>query len=382
MTAAALAEAYHQEIRQRADDIEAAGRIPQDLARNMAADGLFRLLVPKQYGGSEIHPKDYFAALMATGRADGAVGWCHMIATTTGLMAASLPEEWAQTIYGADPNVITCGVTAPVGKAVPVDSGWRVSGRWPFASGCEISQWLCGGCVLHDANGEPRIGKRGSPETALVFFPAEQVTIHDTWHTAGLCGTGSHHISVDEILVPHGRWVQLGNRARVDAPLYRFPTLALLALGVSAVALGIAEHAREAFMELAADKVPTGSNRSLAQRDSTQKDLAQATAKLDSALALTHVTIDRAWDQAQGDRPFAPEAKANLRLAASNNAWCAAEAVDLLYHAAGGSSIYRHNALQRCMRDIHVVTQHAMVAQATFEIAGKAYLGLDLDAPF
>ena len=84
----------------------------------------------------------------------------------------------------------------------------------------------------------------------------------------------------------------------------------------------------------------------------------------------------------QGDRPFAPEAKANLRLAASNNAWCAAEAVDLLYHAAGGSSIYRHNALQRCMRDIHVVTQHAMVAQATFEIAGKAYLGLDLDAPF
>jgi alkylation response protein AidB-like acyl-CoA dehydrogenase len=174
--------------------------------------------------------------------------------------------------------------------------------------------------VLHDANGEPRIGKRGGPETALVFFPAEQVTIHDTWHTAGLCGTGSHHISVDEILVPHGRWVQLGNRARVDAPLYRFPTLALLALGVSAVALGIAEHAREAFMELAADKVPTGSNRSLAQRDSTQKDLAQATAKLDSALALTHVAIDRAWDQAQGDRPFAPEAKANLRLAASNAA--------------------------------------------------------------
>ena len=382
MTAAAQAEAYHAEIRQRADAIEAARRMPDDLANNMASDGLFRLLVPAQYGGAQVHPHDYFAALMATGRADGAVGWCHMIATTTGLMAASLPEQWAQLIYGADPNVITSGVTAPSGKAFPVDGGWQISGRWAFASACEISDWMCGGCVLHDADGTPRTGKHGGPETALVFFPADAVTIHDTWHTAGMRGTGSHDISVDELWVPEGRWAQLGRRPQVDAPLYRFPTLALLALGVSAVALGIAAHAKEAFMELATDKVPTGSKRSLAQRDSAQKDLAQATARLDAALALTHTSIDRAWEHAQGNEPFSPAAKADLRLAATNNAWSAVEAVVLLYHAAGGTSVYQQSALQRCLRDIHVVTQHAMVAQATLEVAGKAYLGLELNTPF
>jgi alkylation response protein AidB-like acyl-CoA dehydrogenase len=382
MTAAAKAEAYHQEIRERADAIEVARRMPHDLATNMASDGLFRLLVPEQYGGLQIHPNDYFATLMATSRADGAVGWCQMIHTTTGLMSASLPDQWSQVIYADDPNVITSGVTAPMGRAIPTERGWQVSGRWPFASGCELSQWMCGGCVMHDEHGKPKIGKHGRPETALVFFPAEQVTIHDTWHTSGLCGTGSHHISVHELLVPDGRWVQLGRRARVDAPLYRFPTLALLALGASAVALGIAAHAKEAFMEVASDKVPTGGTRRLAERDSAQKDLARATASLDSALALTHASIDRAWEHAQGQEAFSPQAKASLRLAATNNAWSAVQAVDLLYHAAGGSSIYQGNPLQRCLRDIHVVTQHTMVAQATLETAGKAYLGIDLDTPF
>jgi alkylation response protein AidB-like acyl-CoA dehydrogenase len=211
-----------------------------------------------------------------------------------------------------------------------------------------------------------------------MFFPAAEVTIHeDTWYTSGLCGTGSHDIEVNDVFVPEGRWVELGRRARIDRPLYRFPTLGLLALGVSAVAIGIATHAISHFIELATEKVPTGSRRSLASRSGTQKDLARAEALVASARALTRQTIDAAWQTSVAEGTLGIDHKAALRLAATNNTWSAAEAVDLLYHAAGGSAVYRSSPLQKCFRDVHVATQHIMVAQPTYEVVGKVHLGID-----
>jgi alkylation response protein AidB-like acyl-CoA dehydrogenase len=371
-----IAAGFAADIRRRAPEIEQNRRMPTDLAHRMAEAGMFRLLVPQCYDGLQVEPWAFFETLRETARADGAVGWCQMIGVTTGMMAASLPDEWSQRIYGAKPDTITCGVTAPLGTAVAEGDGLKVSGRWPFGSGCQVSDWICGGCqVIED--GEPRKNRFGAPEIILVFFPAEDVTIHDTWHTSGLCGTGSHDIEVQDVVVPAGRWVTMGKRARVDAPLYRFPTLGLLALGVSAVALGIADHAIEAFTTLARDKVPTGSARALSARSGAQRDLARAMAAVQSASALTREAIGAAWEEANREASLGLETKARLRLAATNNAWSAAEAVDLLYHAAGGSSIYSENALQQCFRDVHVATQHLMVAQPIYEVVGKVALGID-----
>jgi alkylation response protein AidB-like acyl-CoA dehydrogenase len=367
----------HTEMRTRGAEIESARRLPDDLAGRMARAGMFRLLVPAALGGFEVHPREFFDALAATAEADGAVGWVQMIGTTTGILSASLPPAWAEEIYGAHPDCISTGVTAPLGKARPVPGGYVVNGRWPFGSGSQVSDWICGGCVLLDESGEPRRNARGIPETVLALFPAQDVIIHDTWDTSGLCGTGSHDIEVVDAFVPDGRWSVLGGRARVDAPLYRFPTLGLLALGVSAVAIGIARHAIRAFTELATDKIPTGSARALADRGSTQRDLARATAMVDAAVALTHAAIDRAWQAATTSDRLTIETKAELRMAATHNTWSAAAAVDLLYHAAGGSAIYTKSPLQRCFRDIHVATQHLMVAQPTWEAVGKVLLGMD-----
>jgi alkylation response protein AidB-like acyl-CoA dehydrogenase len=349
--------------------------MPDDLARRMAEAGLFRIVVPEQYGGAQVHPKVFFETLEATSRADAAVGWCLMIGTTTSLLAASIDPIWAKEIYGHHPDVITCGVTAPVGRAVRTDGGLEVSGEWPFGSGCQISDWICGGCFIY-RDGKPITGDHG-PEVLLAFFPASEVTIHDTWHTSGLCGTGSHHIEVTDAFVPEGRWAALGGRARVDEPLYRFPTLGLLALGVSAVSLGIAQHAIEAFIELAGSKTPTGSQRRLSERSAAQKDLALAKARVASARAYTLEAIDAAWEQAHTTGKLSIETKANLRLAATNNAWSAVDAVERLYHTAGGSSVYRESELQRCFRDVNVTTQHIMVAQPTYEVVGKVALGID-----
>jgi len=381
LEAAPASERLTGEIRRRADAIEQARRMPADLAAEMAAAGMFRLLVPACYGGAEVHPQAFFDALVATSQADGAVGWCQMIGVTTGLLAASLPERWSAELYGSHPDVITTGVTAPLGRGRRVDGGMQVSGRWPFGSGCQISDWICGGTLVMTEDG-PERGDNGAPRVLLPFFPAAEVVIHDdTWDTSGLKGTGSHDIEVLDAFVPDGRWVELGGRPRIDHPLYRFPTLGLLALGVSAVAIGIARRAREAFVSLATDKVPTGSARTLAERGSAQKELAQATALIDSAAALTREAIDEAWVLANDEGRLPIETKARLRLAATNNAWSAAHAVDLLYHAAGGSAVYAKSPLQRCFRDVHVATQHLMVAQPTYEVIGRVALGMDPKSP-
>ena len=372
----AAARSFLTEIAARAEAIEQARRLPADLGRRMAEAGLFNMLVPARYGGGEAEPQALFDTVETVSRADGAVGWCLMIGATTGLLAASLPDAWARAIYGDNPTGITCGVTAPLGQAQPARNGVTVSGRWPFGSGSDVADWICGGCVVME-NGAPRKNAFDLPETALVFFPREDVTIHDNWYASGMRGSGSHDIEVTNRFVPEGRWTVLGKRARVDAPLYRFPTLGLLALGVSAVAVGIAQHAIDSFVALATDKLPTRSNRSLAQRASAQKDLAMAQAALRSGRALTRETIDRAWQAAQDSGRLSREIKAELRLAATNNTWSAVAVVDRLYHAAGGSSVYASSDLQRCFRDVHVATQHIMVAQPTYEVVGKVAFGID-----
>ncbi len=356
---------------------ETARRMPADVSQTFADPGVFQMLVPKSLGGIQAHPQDFFDTLCAIAQANGSIGWVSMIGSTTGMLSASLPEPWAQEIYGNHSGVITTGVTAPLGKAQREGDNLRVSGRWPWGSGSQVSDYICGGCFVYDADGELEQNAQDAPQPLLVFFKASEVQIHDTWYAGGLQGTGSNDIEVEDLLVPAGRWVTLGKRAKIDAPLYQFPTFGLLALGVSAVALGIARCAIAEFTQLAKGKTPTGSTRALANRATAQSALARAQAAVDSAHALTRDHIAHAFDAAVRGERLSLEHKAKLRLAATNNAWSAIAAVDALYNNAGGSSVYSDNAIQRCFRDVHVVTQHIMVAQPTLETIGKVMFGID-----
>lgn len=366
-----------REARERAADIEAARSLPEDLGLTMARGGVFRALVPESLGGLEVHPGTFARMLESLGHADGATGWCAMIGSTTGLLSASLPEHWARTIYGEHPNVITSGVTAPMGRAVAEGENWRVSGRWPFGSASRNSAWICGGCLIVDGDGEPVTGPGGTPDVRLMFFRRDAVTIHDNWRVSGLRGTGSSDIEVSAVEVPRDRAVVLGGRARIDRPLYRFPTLGLLAIGVASVALGIARRAVDELVDLASGKVPTGGRKRLAERATVQAEVGRADAALKSAEAYIHAAIDRAWEVAASGRRLSVENKTELRSAAVHATWAGVEAVDRAYHAGGGTAIYESSPLQRCFRDVHVATQHIMVAQPIYELTGRVRLGLE-----
>ncbi len=371
---ASQAVQWQQTLRERADEFEQARCLSADISAGFAADGFYRMLVPGVQGGLEVHPGEFRDVIRNIACGDGSAGWNVMIGATTGLLSASLSEAFAAEVFG-DPHSLAVGVTAPLGRAERVPGGYRVTGRWPFASGSPNANWICGGCFIY-ADGSQEVGARG-PEVHLMIFPRADVTVEDTWYVSGLSGTGSHHMNVKDVFVPEGRSVQLGGRTRIERPLYQFPMLGLLAIGVASVSVGIGYRALDAFVELATEKKPTGSSRPLGDRALVQATVAKSKANLAAADAYISSTIDTAWALAQAGERLGVEIKAELRLAAANATHRAVEAVDGLYRAGGGSSIYAESPLQRCFRDVHVTTQHAMVAEPMFEVCGRVLLGAD-----
>jgi alkylation response protein AidB-like acyl-CoA dehydrogenase len=366
-------------IREAADAIEGARRLPPDLVDALAAAGVFRMCVPRALGGGELEPSAMLAVLEAIAEADGSAGWCAMIGATSGLISGYLAPEPAREIYGRDPRVVTGGVFAPSGTAVVTEGGYKVSGRWSFASGAEHCAWLMGGSVVVE-NGEPRTLAGGLPDARMMLFPASAVRIIDTWTVSGLRGTGSHDISVADALVPADRSVSLiSDRPRAAGPLYAFPVFGLLALGIAAVALGIARRAIDELTTLAVGKTPTGSRRALGERALVQMQVAEAEALVRSARAFLFDAVGEAWETARSVGSIAVAPRASLRLAATHATTSAARAVDLMYHAGGGTSVYATSPLQRCFRDAHVVTQHMMVATPTYEVVGRLLLGMTAD---
>ena len=371
------AKALAPQIRACANQTEHERHLPASLVSALARAGLFRLCVPRAFGGVEADPDTLVRAIEAVAEADGSAGWCVMIAATSGVLGAYLPADVARRIYGAD--TVTGGVFAPHGKAVAVDGGYRVNGRWAFASGCEHCSWLMGGSVVVN-DGAPRLLRNGLPDSRLMLFPATAAQVIDTWTVSGLRGTGSHDIAVTDVFVPETHAVSLiTDRPREPGALYAFPVFGLLALGIAGVALGIARSAIDELTGLAAAKTPAGSRKRLAERAVVQMQVAEAEAALRSARAFLLESIGNAWETARSHGAISLQQRVLLRLAATHATTNAAKVVDLMYNAWGGTSVYATSPLQRRFRDIHVVTQHMMVAQPTYELAGRVLLGIDTD---
>jgi alkylation response protein AidB-like acyl-CoA dehydrogenase len=358
-------------IRAAADAIEAGRRLPLELVHAIADAGVFRLCVPRALGGMEAHPAAMVDTLETIATADGSAGWCAMIGATSAIVSGYLPDGVARAIYG-DPGVVTGGVFAPRGNG---SAGGR---RLPGVGALAVR---VGERALRVAHGRmPRPRRRTTARRACSLFPASDVQIVDTWNVAGLRGTGSHDMTVDGVVVPAERSVSfMEDRPRASGPYTRFPSSAFLAIGIAAVALGIARAAIDELVRLAREKSPQGSRRTLAERGVVQAHVAEAEALVRSARTFVDDAIARAWRAAESEGTIGAAERAALRLAATHATVSAAKATDLMYDAGGGTSVYATSPLQRCFRDVHVATQHAMVGGSTYELTGRLLLGLETD---
>jgi indole-3-acetate monooxygenase len=370
-----LAARLGAKVAPRSAEIEASRTLPPDIVADLAAAGLFKLFVPARYGGAEVSAADGLAVMEELAYHDGSTGWCVMIAMTTGLIAGFLPPSHAVEIYGPR-GAVTGGFAAPMGRGTRVDGGISVNGRWQWGSGISHCTTIGGGCVVEGRSGRDAEGASAK----FVLFDLDDVEILDTWYVAGLKGTGSTDYEVHDAFVPEERWFALaGAVPREDGPLYRFSFFGLLALGVSAIALGLARRSIDELIGLAATKRPQGSSRPLAERAPVQADVARAEAALRSARAFVADAVGDAWTSVLAGKTASDEHRRVIRLAATHAMSTGALVVDSMYTAAGGAAVYEDSALQRVLRDVHVATQHAITSPRTFELAGRMRLGLETD---
>ena len=359
------------EIAARSAEIEGARRVPLDLLESLKAAGCFRMQLPASHGGAEC---DLVAAMQVgeeLSRADASVGWIVLLGSGNWIDLAGLPRATFDSMYPAGGNTIAAGAFNPSGVAVPVDGGHLVNGRWSFASGCEHADWLYGNCVDTSS---------GEPQLRIAVFDPSEVEIEDTWAVAGLCGSGSHHFSVRDVVVPVERtFIVFADESCVDTPLVRIPIPAVLALSLAVVPIGIAQGALDDIVALATDKVPLLSPGTLATNPLFQYQLAEADVKLRAARSLLYAEAEEAWAVAVAGEEFTAPFRGRLRSAAVLAVTTAAAVVETAYRAAGGSSLYTTSPLQRRLRDVNAANQHFLLKPDTLTTCGAVMAGQEPD---
>jgi indole-3-acetate monooxygenase len=360
-------------VRHHAEEGERVGRIPAVVLEGLRDAGVFRLLVPRAYGGLEHDVMTFSQAVQAVAAADGSSGWIAMIGAIGGLVAGALPPATAAEIW-RDADTIAVGPITPLGTATETAGGYVVNGRWPFASGCRQASWIVAGCIAECREGSHESASKTPFDWRLAILPASEVRILDTWSVSGLGATGSDDVEIVDALVPADRVIRFGG-ARIEAgPLYALPVQCFLAIGVASVALGIARAAIEELVRLAATKIPVGTTAPLARRPTAQIQAAQAEAAVRAAGALLHEELSEVWRALCEPRRLGVRERMLVRLAWTNATLSSARAVDLAYAAGGGTANYRTSPLQRSLRDIHAVTQHFSTAAPSLELLGKVLL--------
>lgn len=351
-------------------------QLPPALVAAMIDAKLFSLWLPIEFGGPEVNLVDTARIIEAAARADGAVGWCAGIGTSYSRFAAFLPSSTAQQLFIQD-RAIIAGALPPSGKAVTVQGGYRVSGRWTFASGIQHAQWCLGGCVVI-GSGSPRLDANGVPETRVTFFPVEEVEVIDTWDVGGLRGTGSHDFIVTDLFVPEEYTVEgLGMVPTCVGAFYRIPPYTAFPVLISAVPLGIARAALEVLKAMSTSKTPLGGTTVLRDKLTVQAAVGRAEAMLLSARAFLLTTCEDIGVVVAAGEPLSMHHRTLMRLAAAQVAAAAKETVQTVYELGGGTSVYESSGIQRCFRDVHAAVQHVQVQSANFEAAGRVLLGLE-----
>jgi alkylation response protein AidB-like acyl-CoA dehydrogenase len=362
------------EIRARASEIEAARRLPPDLVADLTAAGCFRAIVPSSHGGVALDLPDAGLLLSELAKADGSVAWTVMIGAAAPMLLGRLPRSTFDDIYGDGPDVIVAGAFNPTGTATPVDGGFRVTGQWAFASGCQHAHWFLAHCLVDDGR---------MPPVRMMVLPPGDVEIKDAWSASGLCGTGSHDFVVNDVFVPDERTfsVVVGEPG-LDGPLWRIPELSASTLMIAHVAVGIAEGALDEVTTLATQKTRFTDAAPLAAKPLFQYQLGEADARLRAARALLREEAQEAWATAVARIPLSEHSRARIRAATTWATRTAVSVVDTAYGAAGAGALYSTSPLQRRLRDIHALNQHVALKGEVFTMAGAVLAGQEFDLSF
>lgn len=366
-------------LERNAEQTDALRRLPDENVRALKESGLCRLMVPRRFGGYQTSIRTYVELTAEIGRGCGSSAWVSSLINVCAWLAALFPERAQHEVWGADRDAWIAGSLAPNGIATAVDGGWRVSGRWPWASGSLHAQWVACGIHMKDEHG-------GMSNLGLSLIPIDAVTIEDTWFMAGMKGTGSNTIVATDAFVPEHRFLPyppaFAGEYRTehrDEAVYRAPLVPLTVLILAGSQLGVAQAALDLVRGRAHSRGITHTTfATQAQSAGFQMLVAEAAMKIDTAFLHAFRAADELDRGAQDGQHPDLTARARTRMDTALAAKSCRDAVELLVQAHGTSSLADSNRMQRLWRDVHVASHHAITEwQVNLEVYGKALLGVE-----
>jgi alkylation response protein AidB-like acyl-CoA dehydrogenase len=378
------AAALRSVIRGFHDELEREQRLPKALVEQFHAAGFYRLVRPRELGGLQADPLTYLRTVELLAEGSGSVGWNLCNNNIAQLVTLGLPDEGIQEIFGPGGDVAIAGTAVQGGgRAMPVDGGYRVTGRWPFGTGCQESAWMLGSFQILDGD-QPRRSPDGtSVYWRGVFHRSEAQTVAGSWDVSGLRATGSFDWTVDDVFLPERRTmvhagVPLDNQwSHWPGISYALPAQAWVGPHHSAVITGIARAGIDALIDLAVEKTPRGRTARLCENPQVQDAVGRADAILNAGRAYRTSTITEVWNTIAAGEDTTLEQRARCRLAAVHAADCAREAMDLVYRQGGSTSYRRESRLAECWRDLQVVGQAVTIMPEWYPMGGRVFLKMD-----
>ena len=367
----ANAVAVAPRLREQAAENERLRRLSSETVDALRRAGAFRMPMPGAWGGPEVDILTQTEIIETLSAADGSAGWCAMIGSDSGFYSAFLDDDVGRALY-PDLDMVTAGGVVPAGRLDVVPGGYRLSGRFTFASGIHHAGVVAAGAVAFDG-GAMVTGPDGRPKWRVALMAKESFEVIDTWHTTGLAGSGSCDYVAENLFVPAEQTFAFADGAKRDGPLYAWPGMFIA--NAPGVPLGIARAALEVAKGVWADKMIVPDLRPARDDPRVRAALSRAEAMVGAARSYHYDVLGSLWDTVvAGDQPTLDQ-RAALAGSFPHTFQTCRDAVALLYEEIGSQSVYRSCPLDRHLRDLVTVGQHIMGQNRMREMAGGMWLG-------
>ncbi|MFC0452913.1 3-hydroxy-9,10-secoandrosta-1,3,5(10)-triene-9,17-dione monooxygenase oxygenase subunit [Rhodococcus jostii] len=369
-------------IAECADKVDESRRVPEQVIRELGDAGMFKMLQPRRYGGTESNPVHFYEVVRAVSGVCGSTGWLASVLGVHPWHLALFDDRAQRDVWGHDDSVLVSSAYAPVGRLVPVDGGYRLTGDWHFSSGCEHASWALLGAMVVGAEGRP-------VDFLTALVPRSDYRIHDVWDVVGMRGTASNEISAEDVFVPEHRIKRNYETAQLRGPgqkvnrgpLYRLPFATLFTTAVAAPGVGVVAGCYERYLTTMRERVrlSLGGGR-FVDDQFAQVAVARAASEIDAAILQMDRNVRELWELAEAGEELPMGLRLRVRRDQVRATERALEAIDLLFKTAGGSSLSRGNAIERSWRDAHAGSVHvANEPERALALFGRGAFGLPVE---
>ena len=349
-------------LRDRAQEAEDRRAVPAESVKALEGTGFFRLLQPASFGGYEADPMTFYTAVRLIASACGSTGWVSSVLGVHPWHLGLFTPQAQQEVWGADQSTRISSSYAPTGRAVKVDGGHQVSGRWSFSSGCDHASWVFLGQIVTDADNRPT-------DFRTFLLPRSDYVIDDVWDTVGLRGTGSNDIVVAGAFVPEHRSLSFMDVSRLvvpgqelnHGPLYKLPYGSVFSYGITTPIIGMATGAYEAHVTYLRERVRVAyAGQKAAQDPFAQVRVAEAAAEIDGAWLALERDMTELIGYARAGQQIPADVRLRVRRDQVRGTAQSIRAIDRLFENSGGRALKAGTPIQRFWRDAHAGRVHAI----------------------